>query len=96
MSTGLGRGREQKTLPNLEILKRQISDLWGQLDRVAQIIIAKDNIIERLDQDKEKLENSLRKCRQRIWRLGLEIWRDKLEHRETDAEGEGSLYHKSD
>jgi len=39
----------------METLETQISDLRSQLDRAAQIIVAKDNDLERLDKEKEKL-----------------------------------------
>jgi len=34
-------------------MERQISDLRSELDRVAQIIVAKDNDLEGLDKEKE-------------------------------------------
>jgi len=51
------RGREgsEKTIPDVEAMEGQISDLRSQLNRATQIIVAKDNDLERLDKEKEKL-----------------------------------------
>jgi len=43
----------------VEALERQISDLGSGFDCATQIIVAKDNKLKRLDNDKEKLEQSL-------------------------------------
>jgi len=40
----------------VEAMKKQISDLQSQLDRAARIIVAKDNDLDRLDKEKEKLQ----------------------------------------
>jgi len=40
----------------VEALETTISDLRSQLDRVAQIIVAKDNDLEILNKEKEKLQ----------------------------------------
>ena len=42
--------------------KRKILDLRSQLDRAAQIIVAKDNDLERLDKEKEKLQQAYNRC----------------------------------
>jgi len=42
----------------METLETQISDLRSKLDRAAQIIVAKDNDLERLDKEKEKLQQA--------------------------------------
>jgi len=49
-----GEGRE-KTIPDLEAMERQILNLRSQLDRGAQIFVAKENDLERLDKEREKL-----------------------------------------
>ena len=49
-----GEGSEK----TMETLETQISDLRSQLDRAAQIIVAKDNDLERLDKEKEKLQQA--------------------------------------
>ena len=45
-----GEGSE-KTIPDVKALEGKISDLRSQLDRAAQIIVAKDNDLERLDKE---------------------------------------------
>ena len=93
----MGREGSEKTVPDVEALERQISDLQGQQDAAAEIIVAKDNEIEGLNKNKEKLQISLQRVKHRMRQLGAELWRGgALEHRGTDAEGEGSLCHKSD
>jgi len=54
--TRLGGEGSEKTIPDVEALERTISDLRSQLDRAAQIIVAKDNNHEQLDKEKEKLQ----------------------------------------
>jgi len=44
--TGLGWEGSKKTVPDKEAMEAQISDLRSQLDRAAQIIVAKDNNLE--------------------------------------------------
>ena len=73
--TRLGREGSEKTVPDVEALERQISDLRGQLDAAAQIIVAKDNEIEGLNKDKEKLQISLQRVKHRMRQLGAELWR---------------------
>jgi len=52
-----GEGNE-KSIPEVEALEGKISDLRSQLDRAAQIIVAKDNDLEQLDKEKEKLQQA--------------------------------------
>ena len=73
--TRLGREGSKETVPDVEALERQISDLRGQLDAAAQIIVAKDNEIEGLNKDKEKLQISLQRVKHRMRQLGAELWR---------------------
>jgi len=47
--TWLGGEGSEKTIPDVEALEGQISDLQSQLDRSAQIIGAKENDLERPD-----------------------------------------------
>ena len=49
-----GEGGEK----TMETLEEKISELRSQLDRAAQIIVAKDNDLERLDKEKEKLQQA--------------------------------------
>ena len=52
-----GEGSEQ-TIPDVEALEGKMSDLGSQLDRAAEIIVAKDNELQRLDKEKEKLQQA--------------------------------------
>jgi len=56
--TRLGGEGSEKTIPDVEALEEKISNLRSQLDRAAQIIVAKDNDLERLDKEKEKLQQA--------------------------------------
>jgi len=53
--TRLGRDGSENTIPDVEALERKISELGSQHDRAAQTIVAKDNDLEKLDKEKEKL-----------------------------------------
>jgi len=50
-----GERSEKTVVPDRETLEKTISDLRNQLDCAAQTIVAKDNDLERLDKEKEKL-----------------------------------------
>ena len=75
MRTRLGRKGSKITVPDVEALERQISDLRGQLDAAAQTIVTKDNEIEGLNKDKEKLQISLQRVKHRMRQLGAELRR---------------------
>jgi len=66
----------QKTIPDLEALEGNISDLRSQLDRAAQIILAKDNNLERLDKEKEELQQAYNRCKQRMRQIGGMQWKE--------------------
>jgi len=55
----LGREGSEKAIPDMGALGRTISDLQSQLDRTAQIIVAKDNDLERLDKEEGKTPRTL-------------------------------------
>jgi len=57
--TRLGREGSEKTNRDVEALEGQISDLRSQLDCAGPIIVAKDNDLERLDKEKEKLQQAV-------------------------------------
>jgi len=61
--TELGGEGSEQTIPDVEARKGNISDLRSQLDRAAQIIVAKDNDLERLDKEKEKLQQAYNRCK---------------------------------
>jgi len=67
-----GEGSEK----TMETLETQISDLRSQHDRAAQIIVAKDNDLERLDKEKEKLEEAYNRCKQRMRQIGGMLWKE--------------------
>jgi len=71
--TGLEGEGSEKTM---ETLETQISDLRSQLDRAAQIIVAKDNDLERLDKEKEKLQQAYNLCKQRMRQIGGMQWKE--------------------
>jgi len=60
----------------METLEGKISDLRSQLDRAAQIIVAKDNDLERLDKEKEKLQQAYNRCKQRMHQIGGMLWKE--------------------
>jgi len=67
-----GEGSEK----TMETLETQISDLRSQLDRASQIIVAKDNDLERLDKEKEKLQQAYNRCKQRMRQIGGMLWKE--------------------
>ena len=67
-----GEGREK----TMEPLETQISNLRSQLDRAAQIIGAKDNDLEKLDKEKEKLQQAYNRCNQRMRQIGGMLWKE--------------------
>ena len=73
--TRLGEGSE-KTIPDVEALEGKLSDLRSQLDRAAKIIVAKDNDLERLDKEKEKLQQAYNRCKQRMRQIGGMLWKE--------------------
>jgi len=56
--TGLVREGSEKTIPDIEVRGGKISDLRSQVDHAVQIIVAKDHDLERLDKEKEKLQQA--------------------------------------
>jgi len=74
--TRLGGEGSEKTISDVEALERRISDLRSQLDRAAQIIVAKDNDLERLDKKKEKLQPAYNRVKQRMRQIGGMLWKE--------------------
>jgi len=66
----LGGEGSEKTIQDVEALERTISDLGSQLIRTAQIIVAKDNDLEQLDKEKEKLQQAYNRVKQRMRQIG--------------------------
>jgi len=73
--SGLGGERSERTIPDEEGLARPISDLLRQLDRAAQIILAKANDLEKLDKEKEKLQQAYNRVIHRMHQIGTRLWR---------------------
>jgi len=69
-----GEGSEK----TMETRETQISDLRSQLDRAAQIIVAKDNDFERLDKEKEKLQQAYNRCKQRMRQIERMLWKEEV------------------
>jgi len=67
-----GEGSEK----TMETLEEEISELLSQLDRAAQIIVAKDNDLEQLDKEKEKLQQAYNRCKQRMRQIGGLLWKE--------------------
>jgi len=74
--TRLGVEGSEKTVLNVEAMEGQISNLRSQLDRAAQIIVAKDNDLERLDKKKEKLQQAYNRTEQRMRQIGGMLWKE--------------------
>jgi len=74
--TRLGGGGSEKTIPDMEALERIILDLRCQLDRAAQIIVAKDHDVEGLDEEKEKLQEAYNGVKQRMRQIGATLWKE--------------------
>jgi len=74
--TELGGEGSEKTIPDVEALERTISDLRSLLDRAAQIIVAKDNDLERLDKEREKLQQAYNRVKLRMRQIGCMLWRE--------------------
>jgi len=64
------------TVRDMEAMEAQISDLRSQLDRGAQIIVAKDDDLERLDKEKEKLQQDYNRAKQRMCQIGGMLWKE--------------------
>jgi len=73
--TWLGGEGSEKTM---ETLEENILDLRSELDRAAQIIVAKDNDLERLDKEKEKLQQAYNQCEQRMRQIGGMLWKERV------------------
>jgi len=70
-----GEGNE-KTVPDVEAVEREISDLRSQLDCTAQTIVGKDNDLERPDKEKEKLQQGSNRTKQRMRQIGCMRWKE--------------------
>jgi len=57
-------------------MEAQISDLRSQLDSAAQSIVAKDNDLERLDKEMEKLPQAYNRSKLRMRQIGAMLWKE--------------------
>jgi len=71
--TRLGGERSEPTIPDVEALEGKIWDLRTQLDCAAQIIVAKDNELERLHKEKEKLQKPIIDAKRGCAKLGCPV-----------------------
>jgi len=74
--TRLGGEGSEKTIPDLEALEKTLSDLRSQLDCTAQTIVAKDNNLEPLDKEKEKLQLAYNRTKQTMHQIGGMLWKE--------------------
>jgi len=59
-----------------KVWKKVISDLRSQLDCAAQTIVAKDNDLEAVDKEKEKLQQACNRTKQRMRQIGGMLWKE--------------------
>ena len=71
VSTWLGREGSEKPIPEVEVLEGKIMDLRSQLHCAAQIIVAKDNDLEGLNKEKEKLQQAEIKLNRKCAKLEI-------------------------
>jgi len=74
--TGQGEEGREKTIPDVETLEGQIMNLRSHLHRAAQISVAKDNNLKRLDKQREKLQQAYNRCKQRMRQIGGLLWKE--------------------
>jgi len=74
--TRLGREGSEKTIRDVEVLERPTSDLRSLLDHATQIIVRKDNNLEKLDKEKEKLQQAYNRVKQMMRQIGGTLWRE--------------------
>jgi len=74
--TRLGGEGSETTIPDVEVLEGKISVLRSQRDCAAQILVVKDNDLERLNKEKEKLQQAYNRCKQRMGQIGGMLWKD--------------------
>ena len=60
----------------MEAMEAQIADLRSQLDHAAQIIVAKEKDLERLDKEKENLQQAYERTKQMMRQFGGMLWKE--------------------
>jgi len=86
----------KKTIPDVEALEKTIFNLRSQLDCAAQTIVAKDNDLEQLAMEKEKLHQTYNRTKPMMRQIGGMLWKEGVWHRGTDAIGEGANFTNGD
>ena len=76
LRTRLGREGSENTIPDVDALEGKISELWSRLHRAAQIIVVKENDLERLDKEKEKLQQASNWAKQGMRHNGGMRWKE--------------------
>jgi len=71
-------GREKIFVPEVEALDKTITDLRSHLDCAEQTIGAKDNDLERLDKEKEKLQQAYPRTKQRMRQIWGMLWKERV------------------
>ena len=76
LRTRVGGEGSEKIVPDMKPMEAQISELRCQLDRAAQIIVTKDNALEQLDKEKEKLQQAYNRTKQRMRQSWGILWKE--------------------
>jgi len=77
--TRLEREESEKTgVRDMEALEKTSSNLLSQLDYATQTMVAKENDLERLDKEKEKLQQAYNRTNQRMRQIGGMLWKEAV------------------
>jgi len=75
--TRLGEAESNRIVgPDVEALNKRISDLRNKLNCATQTIVAKDYDLERLDKEKERLQQAYNRCKQRMRQIWSVLWKE--------------------
>jgi len=72
----LGGEGSEKTVRDVAKMEAEMSDLRSQLDLTAQIILAKYKDLERLDKEKEKLQQAYNRTQYRRRQIERMLWKE--------------------
>ena len=72
----LGSEAREQSVPDMEALERTISDLQSQLDCATQIIVVKDNDLERFGKEKETQQQAYNRVKQRMRQIRATLRRE--------------------
>jgi len=76
--TQLGGEGSEETIPDVEAMEGQISDLLNQLDRAARIVRAKANHLEQHDKERGKIQKAYNRCKQRMRQIRGMLWKGRV------------------